>query len=59
MRHLYSAALDGFTLCRPAARTIVSVIRGSVARTIAEVAAMRMRASHQEPTAQNVVGVSK
>ena len=26
---------------------------------IAEIAAMRMRASHQEPTAQNVVGVSE
>jgi hypothetical protein len=57
--HLHRAALDEFTLCEPAARRAVFVTWGRLARRIAEIAAMHTRASHQEPTAQNLVGVSK
>ncbi len=56
--HLHRAALDVFSLCEPAARRPVFVTWGRLARRIAEIAAMRTRASHQEPRAQNVAGVS-
>jgi hypothetical protein len=57
--HLHRAALDEFTLCEPAERMAVFVTWGRLARRIAEIAAMHTRASHQEPTAQNVAGVSE
>jgi hypothetical protein len=57
--HLHRAALDEFTLCEPGARWPLFVTWGKPARRIAEIAAMHTRTSDQEPTAQNVIGVSQ
>ena len=54
-----ASTLDEFTRREPPARRPVFVTPGSFAGTIAEIAEMRTRASHQKPAAPNVVGVSE
>jgi len=54
-RHLHRTGLDEFPVCRPP----VFVTWGRLARTIAEIAGMRTRASHQEPTAQKIIAVNE